>query len=175
MPRAVKTMTTAACALAATCPTFQRGVAEGDAGLLVNPEMAQLVEEETPPEAIQPPTDSGVHPSTTTWRSKTPSPPAPRGPKRVAVTKDHAGRNFPWTMSICCARRSSANLRDDGGEEITVEITIRAHKADGFSEARLVRSARTAFSSIWLSTWRHRMEAWRERKSQKNCERRIAD
>ncbi len=119
-------------------PDFSAGVAEGDAGLLVNPDMAQLVEEEMPPEAIQPPTDSAYTPQQP-HGDETPSPPAPRGPKRVAVTKTMQGEISLDDVNLL-REEIIRNLRDDGGD-ITVEITIRAHKADGFSEstARAVR------------------------------------
>ena len=109
--------------------TSPSGVAEGDSGLLVNPEMAQLVQEETPPAE---PSPEDAEP----YNVRQPTglePPAPRGPKRITATKTMQGE-----ISLDDARMLSdeiiRNLRDDGGE-ITVEITIRAHKADGFSES----------------------------------------
>lgn len=110
--------------------TSPPGVAEGDSGLLVNPEMAQLVQEETPPAE---PSPDDAEPYNVRQPQGVEPPPAPRGPRRITATKTMQGE-----ISLDDARMLSdeiiRNLRDDGGE-ITVEITIRAHKADGFSES----------------------------------------
>ena len=119
-------------------PDFSAGVAEGGSGLLVNPEMAQLVEEETPEEDVPPPTDS-AYTARQPHGDETPPPSTPRGPKHLAVTKTMQGEISLDDVNLL-REEIIRNLREDGGE-ITVEITIRAHKADGFSEstARAVR------------------------------------
>ena len=110
--------------------TSPPGVAEGDSGLLVNPEMAQLVQEETPPTE---PSPDDAEPYNVEQPQGTEPSPTSRGPRRITATKTMQGE-----ISLDDARLLSdeiiRNLRDDGGE-ITVEITIRAHKADGFSES----------------------------------------
>ena len=114
----------------AAMATSPSGVAEGDSGLLVNPEMAQLVQEEPPPAE---PSPEDAEPYNVRQPQGLEPPPAPRGPRRITATKTMQGE-----ISLDDARLLSdeiiRNLRDDGGE-ITVEITIRAHKADGFSES----------------------------------------
>ena len=119
-------------------PDFSAGVAEGGSGLLVNPVMAQLVKEETPEEAVPPPTES-AYAVPQPPGDETPPPSAPRGPKRITATKTMQGEISLDDVNLL-REEIVRNLREDGGE-ITVEITIRAHKADGFSEstARAVR------------------------------------
>ncbi len=120
-------------------PDASTAVADRALGLLVNPEMAQLVQAETPPEKpLTRPDDTGPY-TAEPQPEDDKTPPAPRGPRRIIATKTMQGE-----ISLDDARLLSdeiiRNLRDDGGE-VTVEITIRAHKADGFSEstARAVR------------------------------------
>ena len=113
-----------------------------DSGLLVHPEMAQLVIKEGPP-AIGPdlPTDVLPDDSSTTDPGVEPPPdPTPTaGPKRIVVTKTI--QNDISLDAIDLLRDEIIrNLNADGGS-VTVEIVITANKSEGFSEstARAVR------------------------------------
>ena len=106
-------------------------------GLLVAPEMAQLVIEEGPPiidpdpSPIVVPDDPPVDPL--------PDPTPPAGPKRIVVTKTI--QNDISLDDISLLRDEIIrNLSADSGEVI-VKITITANKPEGFSEstARAVR------------------------------------
>ena len=106
-------------------------------GLLVAPEMAQLVIEEGPPiidpdpSPIVVPDDPPVDPL--------PDPTPPAGPKRIVVTKTI--QNDISLDDINLLRDEIIrNLSADSGEVI-VKITITANKPEGFSEstARAVR------------------------------------
>ena len=106
-------------------------------GLLVAPEMAQLVIEEGPPiidpdpSPIVVPDDPPVDPL--------PDPTPPAGPKRIMVTKTI--QNDISLDDINLLRDEIIrNLSADSGEVI-VKITITANKPEGFSEstARAVR------------------------------------
>ena len=106
-------------------------------GLLVTPEMAQLVVEETSP-IIDPdpppivvPDDPPVDPP--------PDPTPPVGPKRIVVTKT-IQNDISLDEINLLHDEIIRNLKTDDGE-VTVEITIRANKPEGFSEstARAVR------------------------------------
>ena len=118
-------------------PMFYSSSTDSDSGLLVAPEMAQLViEEGSPvidpdPSPIVVPDDPPVDPP--------PDPPPPVGPKRIVVTKTI--QNDISLDDINLLRDEIIrNLKTDNGE-VTVEITIRANKPEGFSEstARAVR------------------------------------
>ena len=102
-------------------------------GLLVNPEMAQLVIEEGAP-AIDPdlpPDDPPVDPP--------PEPTPPAGPKSIVVTKTIQD---DISLDDISPLREEVirNLNADGGS-VTIEIVITANKPEGFSEstARAVR------------------------------------
>ena len=100
-------------------------------GLLVAPEMAQLVIEEGPP-IIGPDPPSIVIPDDPPV-DLPPDPPPPAGPKRIVITKTTQNDislddiNLLRDEIIC-------NLSADSGE-ITVKITITANKPEGFSES----------------------------------------
>lgn len=112
-------------------------LADPGSGVIVTPEMAQLVLEEeeaivdpdSPPIVV--PDDPPVNPP--------PDPPLPTGPKRIVVTKT---TQDDVSLDDISALREEIirNLSDDGGE-VTVKITITAKKPDGFSEgtARALR------------------------------------
>ena len=110
---------------------------DSDSGLLVTPEMAQLVIEEASPiidpdpSPIVVPDDSPV--------DLPPDPPLLSGPKHIVVTR--TTQNDISLDDISVFREEIIrNLSDDGGE-VTVKITITANKPEGFSEsaARAVR------------------------------------
>ena len=106
-------------------------------GLLVAPEMAQLVIEEGPP-IIGPDPPSIVIPDDPPV-DLPPDPPPPAGPKRIVITK--TTQNDISLDDINLLRDEIIrNLSADSGEVI-VKITITANKPEGFSEstARAVR------------------------------------
>ena len=113
-----------------------------DSGVLVTPEMAQLVIEEGAP-AIDPDPPPGVDPdesSTTDPDVDTPPDPTPpAGPKRIVVTKTIQNDISLDDISVL-REEIIRNLSDDGGG-VTIEITITANKPEGFSESavRVVR------------------------------------
>ncbi len=113
------------------------GLAESGPGLLVNPEMAELVKDEQPPpevEATPGGGDSDVGTETETGEEPV-TPPVivpPRGPRRITATK---------TLRDDISLDEVSNLRQeiirnlrDGGGRVTVTITIEAHNPDGFAE-----------------------------------------
>ena len=96
-------------------------------GVLVTPEMAQLViEESSTTDPDPPPTDPNENPDP----DPTPSPP---GPKRIVVTKTME-ENISLDDIDLLRDEIIRNLNNDGGE-VTVEIAITAIKPDGFSES----------------------------------------
>ena len=102
---------------------------DGGSGMLVNPEMAELVIAEAPPIVApdDPPID--IPPDHT----------PPAGPKHIVVTKTI--QNDISLDDISALREEIIrNLNADGGE-VTIEITITADKPEGFSEgtARALR------------------------------------
>lgn len=107
------------------------GIAEGTSGLLVNPTMAELVQEngDNPnPDVPQPPAPNPVVPP--------PEPDPPKtGPKQITVSKTI--KTIENKISLDEINELSdeiiRNLYNDGGQ-VTVKITISAHKPDGFSE-----------------------------------------
>ena len=118
---------------------------DSGSGVLVTPEMAQLVIEETPPSLTSPsrsPDSSGrggpVVPDDSPVDSK-PEPTPSAGPKRIVVTKTI--QNDISLDDINQLRDEIIrNLRADEGN-VTVEIVITADNPEGFSEstARAVR------------------------------------
>ncbi len=123
-------------------------IADSDSGLLVNPEMALLIKEETPEEETPTPTDD-----TETYTTEEPTetdhsvtPPTQRGPRHITATKTMQSDISLDDVNLL-REEIIRNLRDDGGE-ITISITINAKKLDGFSEsiARSVRENSTQLS-----------------------------
>ena len=106
-------------------------------GLLVTPEMAQLVIEEGVP-VIDPAPSPIVGPGDQPV-DLPPDPPPPAGPKCIVVTKTIQNDISLDDISVL-REEIIRNLSDDGGG-VTVEITITANKPEGFSEstARVVR------------------------------------
>ena len=124
---------------------------DADSGLLVHPEMAQLVIKEGPP-VIDPDHSSGVLPdnSATTDLGVDPSPdPTPTaGPKRIIVTKTI--QNDISLDAIDLLRDEIIrNLNADGGS-VTIEIVITANKSEGFSEST-VRAVRENSAQLDLT------------------------
>ena len=122
-------------------------IADSDSGLLVNPEMALLIKEETPEEETPTPTDD-TDTYTTEEPTETNDPVAPtqRGPRYITATKTMQSDISLDDVNLL-REEIIRNLRDDGGE-ITIGITINAKKLDGFSEsiARSVRENSTQLS-----------------------------
>ena len=118
----------------------ESNVSDRSAKLLVNPEMAALVMEERGPQEEQPAQEPPHSTPTDGTQSSHPAQPStPHGPNHIVANK--TTENDVSLDDISLLREEIIRtLRDDGGE-ITVEITIRARKADGFSEstARAVR------------------------------------
>ena len=123
-------------------------IADSGSGLLVNPEMAQLVKEETPEEEPPTPTDD-----TETYTTEGPTetdhsvtPPTQRGPRHITATKTMQSDISLDDINLL-REEIIRNLREDGGE-IIISITINAKKTDGFSEsiARSVRENSTQLS-----------------------------
>lgn len=110
-------------------------------GLLISLEMAQLWRESMT--SSDPKENVATHTNDETAeadaREDEVSPPPPCGPKRIVATKI-----MPGEISLDDTRQLSDEiircLRDDGGE-VTIQITIEAHKEDGFSD-NVVRAAR---------------------------------
>ena len=105
--------------------------ADPGSGLLVAPEMAQLVIEEGPPiidpdpSPIVVPDDPPVDPL--------PDPTPPAGPKRIVVTKTIQNEISLDDISLL-RDEIIRNLSADSGA-VTVKITITANKPEGFSES----------------------------------------
>ena len=124
-------------------------VAERDPGLLVNPEMAEIAKAAQPPPEVDPPSDGGDAGTETGGEGVTPPvvDPPPRGPKRIVATK-----TIQDEISLDDIDRLSDeiidNLRADGGQ-VTIEITITADNADGFSESA-TRAVRENSSQLGL-------------------------
>ncbi len=121
---------------------------DGNLGLLVNSEMAQLVKDETPPDETPTPTDDTI-----TGTTEEPTeiggpvvPPTQRGPRHITATKTMQSDISLDDVNLL-REEIIRNLRDDGGE-IIISITINAKKTDGFSEsiARSVRENSTQLS-----------------------------
>lgn len=110
-------------------------------GLLISPEMAQLLRESmtSPVQKEDSESDTNDETAEADAREDEISPPPPCGPKRIVATKI-----MPGEISLDDIRQISDEiircLRDDGGEA-TIQITIEAHKEDGFSD-NVVRAAR---------------------------------
>ena len=102
--------------------------ADRGSGLLVNPEMARLVKDITPP-----PIDPKPDPS------PDPTPPRP-GPQRIVVKQTN--QNEISLDEIDQLRDEVIrNLNNEDNAEVTIEIIVTAHKPDGFSE-KTVRTVR---------------------------------
>ena len=106
--------------------------------VLVTPEMAQLVVEETSP--------TGPVPAPTPDPDAKPQPeppPSPPGPKRIVVTKTMQD-NISLDNINLLRDEIISNLNDDDGS-VTIKIVITANKPNGFSEstARAVRENST--------------------------------
>ena len=115
-----------------------------DAGsmLLVTPEMAQLVLEETSPTDLDPSPEPDPDDPLPTDPDEDPDPdptPTPPGPKRIVVTKTLQD-NISLDNINQLRDEIIRNLNADNGA-VTIEITITGNKAEGFSEstARAVR------------------------------------
>ena len=112
------------------------GAAESGPGLLVSPEMAELVKAEEPPPEVEPtppPPDPGPDPD------PDPEPWPTRGPRRITATKTLRG-DISLDEVSNLREEIIRNLRDGGGR-VTITIAIEADNPDGFSEhaARTVR------------------------------------
>lgn len=110
-------------------------------GLLISPEMAQLLRESmmSSDQNEDSEYDTNDETAEANEREDEISPPPPCGPKRIVATKSMSGE-----ISLDDTQQLSDEiircLRDDGGE-VTIQITIEAHKEDGFSD-NVVRVAR---------------------------------
>ncbi len=112
-------------------------LAERGPGLLVSAEMAELVKAEQPPPVVgpDPPPVVGPDPPPTvdpTTPTTTPITPSPPRPTRIVAVK---------TLADDISLDEVNQLRDEiirnlrgKNVELTVQITIRAHKPDGFAE-----------------------------------------
>ena len=113
-----------------------------DSGLLVHPEMAQLIIKEGPP-VIDPDHSPEVLPDNSSTIDPgvepPPDPPPTAGPKRIVVTKTIQD-DISLDAIDLLRDEIIRNLNADGGS-VTVEIVITANKSEGFSEstARAVR------------------------------------
>ena len=106
------------------------GATESGPGLLVSPEMSELVKAEEPvPEVgpTPPPPDPGPGPDP----HPDPEPPPRRGPRRIVATKT---LNDDISLDEVNSLREEIirNLRDGGGR-VTIRITIEAEHSEGFS------------------------------------------
>ena len=114
---------------------------DADSGLLVHPEMTELVIREEAPVPPDDPPDVVSDDSSTTDpdEEQPPDPPPPAGPKRIVVTKTIQDDISLDDINLL-RDEIIRNLNTDGGE-VTVEIVITANKPEGFSEstARAVR------------------------------------
>ena len=109
--------------------------ADRGSGLLVNPEMAKIVKDITPPDP--PPIDPQPPP---------PPPPQP-GPQRIVVTKTN--QNEISLDEIDQLRDEVIRNLNDDNAEVTIEIIVTAHKPEGFSE-RTVRVVRENSAQLGL-------------------------
>ena len=107
--------------------------ADRGSGLLVNPEMAKIVKDITPPDP--PPIDP-----------QPPPPPQP-GPQRIVVTKTN--QNEISLDEIDQLRDEVIRNLNDDNAEVTIEIVVTAHKPEGFSE-RTVRVVRENSAQLGL-------------------------
>ena len=122
--------------------------ADSNSGVLVNPEMAQLIKEETPREGPQTPIgDTGTYTTKEPTETDDPGAQAQRGPRRITATKTMQNEISLDDVNLL-RDEIIRNLRDDGGE-ITVEIVINARKPEGFSE-NILRSVRENSNQLEL-------------------------
>jgi len=116
-------------------------------GLLVAPEMAQLIIEEISPIGPEPPRDVDPDDSIDPDEDLHPDPTPPAGLQRIVVTK--TVQNDISLDDISQLREEIIrNLSDDDGE-VTVKITITANKPEGFSEST-VRAMRENSAQLGL-------------------------
>ena len=125
------------------------GLADPGSGLLVNPEMAELIKAEPPPEVEPTPGDGDSDDGTGTG-DETDTPPVivtPRGPRRITATKTLRG---DISLDEVDELRDEIirNLRGGGGR-VTVTITIEADNPDGFPE-NTVRTVRENSGQLGL-------------------------
>ena len=119
--------------------------ADGDSGMLVNPEMAQLVKDEmSPPIGPDPPPIINPDPSPAPQPDPTPPPP---GPQRIVVTQTN--QNEISLDEIDQLRDEVIRNLNDDNAEVTIEIIVTAHKPEGFSE-RTVRVVRENSAQLGL-------------------------
>ena len=119
--------------------------ADGDSGMLVNPEMAQLVKDEmSPPIGPDPPPI--INPDPSPDPSPDPTPPPP-GPQRIVVTQTN--QNEISLDEIDQLRDEVIRNLNDDNAEVTIEIVVTAHKPEGFSE-RTVRVVRENSAQLGL-------------------------
>ena len=105
---------------------------ERSLALLVNPEMAALVIEERVPQEERPVQEPPPSPTDGT-QSLQPTPPSkPHGPNRIVASK--TTENDVSLDDINQLREEIIRTLCDDGGTVTVTITIKADKADGFSE-----------------------------------------
>ena len=112
------------------------GLAESGPGLLVSPEMAQLVKDVLPPPKVEPtpqPPDPDPGPGPDPLPGPDPQPRPPRGPRRIVAAK-----TIQDDISLDDLDRLSdeiiQNLRAAGGR-VTIQVTVTAEHADGFPES----------------------------------------
>ena len=110
------------------------GLAESDSGLLVNPEMADLVKVVPSPPDVEPtPPLPDPDPGPDPLPGPDPQPRPPRGPRRIVAAK-----TIQDDISLDDIDRLSdeiiQNLRAAGGR-VTIQVTVTAEHADGFPES----------------------------------------
>lgn len=122
------------------------GLAEGGPGLLVSPEMAELVKAEPDPDP-EPSPDPEPGPDPGPGPDPDPGPTPAVGPKRITATKTLHG---DISLDEVDELRDEIidNLRDGGGQ-VTVTITIEADNPDGFPE-NTVRTVRENSGQLGL-------------------------
>ena len=111
---------------------------DADSGLLVHPEMAQLIIKEGPPViGPDPPPEVDPNNSSTTDPDvePPPDPTPPAGPKRIVVTKTIQDDISLDDINLL-RDEIIRNLNADDGS-VTIEIVITANKPEGFSESTI--------------------------------------
>ncbi len=122
-------------------------VSEQGPGLLISPGVATRQKEQAhtsadsdiPHANADQPNDITTDPAKDEDNQGPPTPPPTQGPRRI-TTKKTTGANFSLDDINVLREEIIRNLSQDGGQ-VTVEITISAEKADGFSES-ITRSIR---------------------------------
>ena len=105
---------------------------ERSLALLVNPEMAALILEERAPQEERPTQEPPPSPTDGTQSLQPTPPPTPHGPNRIVASK--TTKNDVSLDDINQLREEIIRTLCDDGGTVTVTITIKADKADGFSE-----------------------------------------